>query len=445
MKGNCRPLSLIIGVYVAGAAITLLSPLTGDPALYGALTKSIVENLSLVPRFSDVFYLNKPPLLFWLNALIVSLLKPHSYGEITIVYKLLSILFGALSIVLTYQIGKELLNKKIALWSALILALTHEFIHWSKTFRFESLYTFFILMSFFSYLKFLKEGKINWVTLTTLSIFFTFLAKGSFVVFSFLAILSLSFKEKKIKLGGLVSLLSSIVLIIFFIFLYEKVAPGFTKTLFINQTAERLTGSFGHQPWFYYAKKLLKSYQPWLLPSIIGLFILVKRKIYALPIFIVVSFFLLNLSSQKLTRYLFFLYPFLSISAGTTVVEILEKLKINPDKFLKNMAIITLILLSTASILKEFGSKKHKARIEEIQKICELAKSELCIYYPWNSPINREVDLFYLYCNNKIKFLTKENFKNCKWIVSLKDTTPKEELNPYFIGKNFILYKGEKQ
>jgi len=451
MSNDCRPLLLIVGVYITGAAITLLSPLTGDPALYGALTKALIEEQSLIPKLSQALYLNKPPLLFWLNSLVVGLAKPQSIPEITVTYKLISILLGALIVVLTYRVARSVIDREAALWSALILALTHEFIHWSKTLRFESLYTLFIVLTYLSYKNYLEGRGNRWGVLSAIFIFLTFLSKGSFVIFSLIAagsILIENFlKGKKFGLLHLLPLLGGSLLIIPFVLLYEKAAPGFIKTLFLNQTFERLTGKFGHQGELYYIKKLIKIYQPWLLPALIGTFLLIKRKVYSIPIFLAISLTVLTISSQKLARYLFFLYPFLSIAAGLAVAEGLRRLKVKPLKALNWVAAIAIFTSLLVGVAKGFGAEKHKELIKEVKKVCTTPKGELCIYYPWNAPVNREIDTLYLYCTGRIKYITEENLKECRWIAAQEGYKPKEQnLKKLFKGKYLTLYKlGEEK
>lgn len=75
--------------------------------------------------------------------------------------RLLSAIFGILSILVLYKLGKTLLNFEIGLYSALILAVSMFHIKYSQEARMYSLLTFTTLLSIFFFVKILKENQLK--------------------------------------------------------------------------------------------------------------------------------------------------------------------------------------------------------------------------------------------------------------------------------------------
>ena len=77
----------------------------------------------LVPRVNGLPYKEKPPLLFWAQALLAI-----PFGDVTEVpARLPSALAGIATVLLTYVLGTKLYDKRTAFWAALILTTTQRF------------------------------------------------------------------------------------------------------------------------------------------------------------------------------------------------------------------------------------------------------------------------------------------------------------------------------
>ncbi len=77
----------------------------------------------LVPRVNGLPYKEKPPLLFWAQAMLAA-----PFGDVTEVpARLPSALAGIVTVLLTYVLVSKLYDKRTAFWSALILATTQRF------------------------------------------------------------------------------------------------------------------------------------------------------------------------------------------------------------------------------------------------------------------------------------------------------------------------------
>lgn len=107
-------------------------------------------------------YNYRPVYLFLLNRWI------EVFGISALATRFLSVLFGVGSIFMTYKIGKELFNSKIGLISSSILSISCFHIYHSRQVRPESLLLFLILLSLLSFIKFLSQKKLIYLTLNSL-------------------------------------------------------------------------------------------------------------------------------------------------------------------------------------------------------------------------------------------------------------------------------------
>ncbi len=93
------------------------------------------------------------------------------FGTSEIAIRVPSVIFGILTIYLVYLIGKKLGSRKLGLLSALLLAINPLHVYYSQEARMYSLAALAVSINIFLLIRFLKEGKLNFL-LFTLSSFF---------------------------------------------------------------------------------------------------------------------------------------------------------------------------------------------------------------------------------------------------------------------------------
>ena len=81
----------------------------------------------------------------------------ENFGISENVTRLLSIIFGASSIVMIYIIGKSLFNQKVGVLSAFFMSVSKFQIYYSQELRYYSLYELLTLISFYFYIRFLNS------------------------------------------------------------------------------------------------------------------------------------------------------------------------------------------------------------------------------------------------------------------------------------------------
>ncbi|AJE04087.1 glycosyltransferase family 39 protein [Geobacter pickeringii] len=94
--------------------IPLLEP---DEGRYAEIPREMLESGDFVtPYLNYVKYFEKPPLLYWLNALSFKIFGLNEFAA-----RLPTVLFAILGILLTYHVGRTLYGRRAGLFSALIL------------------------------------------------------------------------------------------------------------------------------------------------------------------------------------------------------------------------------------------------------------------------------------------------------------------------------------
>ena len=143
-------------VFVILLALILLGTIL---RIYGLGAKSIWydEAVSIANAEKDLtFFIDSSfcykPVYFMLLKIWMSL-----FGAGKIIARLLSVIFGVISIFLIYRIAKMLFNQKIGLISAFILAISCFHIYHAQQIRQHSLFTLLTLLSFFFFLKIITK------------------------------------------------------------------------------------------------------------------------------------------------------------------------------------------------------------------------------------------------------------------------------------------------
>lgn len=97
---------------------------------------------------------NQPPLYFILLNLWINL-----FGTGEAALRSLSAIFGIISILLIYQVGTVLFNRRVGLISGFLSAISYYYIYYSQEARDYSLFLLLSLLSYLFFIKILKEDK----------------------------------------------------------------------------------------------------------------------------------------------------------------------------------------------------------------------------------------------------------------------------------------------
>jgi 4-amino-4-deoxy-L-arabinose transferase-like glycosyltransferase len=287
-------------------------------------------------HYNGEIYEDKPPLFFWLIAF-------SSYlwgGFYSFSVRFPSALFGTLTVLLTFFLGKMLYSSRTGFISGLILATTLEFAYLSTRGNIDTTLTFFTtasILCFFLWHRYPKEESLYQKPLKDLTIYGFYVGMGlatlvkgpvGFILPLLVSLIYLVIQKdwKEIKR---MRLLSGMVL--FLVIVLSWYLPAVMKggeeylhaTLFIQTIARYATGWSKAQPIYYYVYYFPADFLPWFifLPAafVYGFSrekIEKRKEFFFLLVWFGMIFLFFSFCKGKRGIYLLPLYPATSIMVG---------------------------------------------------------------------------------------------------------------------------------
>lgn len=331
-------ISFIAGVYLHFGAFTD-SWGFGDETYYYLSAKSIVENngvISHIPKlYSTGGYegeaLGKPPLSYYIPAFFYWI----GGGNLTI-FKFFSPLFGILTIILIFYLGKELYNFWAGLIAAILTAGTSLFISFSLMSYVETLTAFGILLTFYCIYKAITLRTNKWIIFSGIVFglfmkeiyFFIPIALGFYLVLKYF---THSFDKKEFKILFLIIVIGLVIY-----------APWMIRNYlnFKNPIFPYLPEIFGYGGLDEIGYKLrveegstdiMKTFNLNILVTyfgalfylgIFGVLYLIYRKRLLLLSFILILSLPIFLTSLRDVRYLFSIIPLMSLAVSLFIIEL---------------------------------------------------------------------------------------------------------------------------
>jgi 4-amino-4-deoxy-L-arabinose transferase-like glycosyltransferase len=281
-------------------------------------------------------YEDKPPLFFWLIAFSSFVWQ----GFTSFSARFPSGLFGTLTVLLTFFLGKKLYGSRTGFLSALILATSFEFAYLSTRANTDATLTFFTTASLFCFFQWYQnsrkegseEGPIKGLSFYGFYIGMALatLTKGpvGFILPLLVSLVYLLF-QKDWKATKRMRLLTGMVLFIVIVLSWYlpavlKGGQNFINETLLHQTIDRFAKGSSHiRPIYYYFTNFPVDFLPWFLylPGAI-VYSLSKRKegiskdFLFLLIWFFAIFFFFSFSRGKRAIYLLPLYPAASLLVG---------------------------------------------------------------------------------------------------------------------------------
>jgi uncharacterized membrane protein len=178
LRGRFKTVAILIAISIIGLVLRVADlgskSYWGDEILSikhaGAIT-DLKSFLSPVPPDAH------PPLYFLI-------LKGWSFfGSGEVFLRLLSVIFGVLSISATYFLGRQFFNKRASLFASSLMSLSPLFLLYDREVRMYSLFTLLSILSLLFFIKALKEDKeIYWAIYTLLTVFNTYTHYHAFLI-----------------------------------------------------------------------------------------------------------------------------------------------------------------------------------------------------------------------------------------------------------------------
>lgn len=336
-------------VYIPGLLVDVMDV---DAAQYASMSREMAETgnwMELHNRYHD--YLDKPPLLFWLSSLSMTLMGVSNFA-----YKLPSFLFGILAVISTIRLAEIIYNRITGLVAGLMLASGLGFFIMMNDVRTDTLLMGSFAFGLWQIVLYIKTKSWRSLVLGFTGIGLAMLAKGPLGLVMPAMALSCEFAYKRqwtnfFRWQWMVGLaIAAIILTPMCIGLYhqfdmhpEKEINGQTgvsglKFYFWTQSFGRITGESdwgtkfdnGAGP-FFFTHTFMWAFFPWSILTVLGLmknlFVLVRSKfrpgylneMLATGGFILI-FLSLSASRYKLPHYIYVTFPLASIIAARFLV-----------------------------------------------------------------------------------------------------------------------------
>ena len=308
-----------------------------DEPRYGQVAREIVQGGDwILMHFNGRTYADKPPLFFWL----VSLSSFLWGGFTSFSVRFSSALFGTLTVVLTFILGKRLYGLRTGFLSGIILATSLEFAYLSTRANIDVTLVFFTtasLVCFFQWHRYRNGEGDRQGTLRVLSIYGFYvgmalatLTKGpvGFLLPLLVSVVYLAIqrdwkgmKEMRLLSGMLLFLV--IVLSWYLPAVLKGGRPYLNETLF-HQTLDRYSKGWSHvKPFYYYLYNFPFEFMPWFLflPAAMVYayskeLIEKRRESLFLLVWFAVIFLFFSLSKGKRGLYMLPVYPAASLMVG---------------------------------------------------------------------------------------------------------------------------------
>lgn len=302
-----------------------------DASQYAGISAEMVQTKSYleVKEFHED-YLDKPPLLFWLSSVGISLFGSNNFG-----YKIASFVFLLFSLYSLYRFTRLYYSEKVAKNALLILATSQSYFLMTNDVRTDALLTSFVISSIWLFTEYFENRKLKYLIFGSVFIGLGMLSKGPIALIAILFPLGINLMyQKKWKdvfnwHWLLVIFIVSVLLIPMSYGLYtqfdshpEKGKSGLYFFYWL-QSFGRITGEStwdNGSPWHFFLGSSIWDYFPWIFPLYFSLFFTIKKVFSNVKVPEIISlvglvgvFTMLSLSKYKLPHYVFVTFPFASV------------------------------------------------------------------------------------------------------------------------------------
>ncbi len=384
-------LLLVVIGFILRILIINRIPLNADEMHYAPQAIGFIDSGKLQIMDEDSLW-------FFLTNLAMNL-----FGVTFLGARFMAILFGSLSIILIYILGRELFNERIALIASIIMAFSPaQFIEGRA--EPDIMMYFFSFLSLYFLIRFLKTGKNSLFWLTWLSIGLACMVKQVAVVFVpvFFLYFMIHMKKHKntyeikkiLKAAGII-ILTVLPVLAFNYLLYQDKGildlqfSRFTRigleayqdllpTMPSFSAISLVTPQLGNPPgilmggYFFYYLETIAS----ILLAIVGIFFLFKSRYkfrWLLALSFIFPFIFLSGTSLLSTHYVFGTF-FISLLAALGISKISEKFK--TQKAIQLAVYILVIIILAMSVIKINSHSQGFFGANELQQLID-AKSEI--------------------------------------------------------------------
>lgn len=315
-----------------------------DEPRYAQVAKEMIQRGDwILMHLNGKIYTDKPPLFFWLIGL--SSFLWNGFNSFSVRFP--SAIFGTLTVLLTFLIGKNLYSSRTGFLSGLILATSIEFAYLATRANIDATLTFFTTASFYCFVKWYKD--------------YSLLPQGerenvgeredkrSIIIYGFYISMAMATLTKG-PVGFILPLLVSLVylsvqkdwnglrqmkllqgMILFIVIVLAWYVPAlikggrdyFNETIILHTVDRFAKGSSHIRPFYYYFYNFPVDFLPWIffLPAAIAYGFSdrkgwLKKEFLFLFVWFAMIFIFFSFSKGKRGLYLLPLFPAVSLMVG---------------------------------------------------------------------------------------------------------------------------------
>jgi 4-amino-4-deoxy-L-arabinose transferase-like glycosyltransferase len=352
-----------------------------DEGRYAEIPREMIEQGDLItPRLDYVKYFEKPPLLYWLNALSFTVFGLNEFAA-----RFPSALCGLMGILLTYQIGWKLFGRRPAFLGALVLGSSVGYLSLGRVNITDMVLTFCLTASLGSFLLATRDGEQHrgaYFHLFYASAAFAVLAKGLIgvlfpgaVIFFYLLFTRRWRTLREMRLATGIPLFLVIAAPWFILVSIKN--PEFPRFFFIHEHFERyLTKVHGrYQPFWFFIPVVLGLMLPWSLFFPAAARTLWRQRkaeagdpVLFLALWAGVIFLFFSLSDSKLVPYILPDIPPAALLLGISFSRVLET-DVREVWYEGKAAGVVLLVLGAAIIVYAWSTRSPKIGLKEAEMI----------------------------------------------------------------------------
>jgi 4-amino-4-deoxy-L-arabinose transferase-like glycosyltransferase len=306
--------------------------LDGDPIIYASVSK----NIAMSGNWLDLYlgnepYWNKPPLIFWLTALLFQV-----FGTTTFAACFWPALFGAASCLVMHRLARDVFDRPTAFYAALAMLLTPELLRYGSRLRLETVVVFFTLLAVYDAWRAVRANDARPLRRVGVWVGFIFLAKGGpgFIALAVVGVFigvsgAGALLRSRASWQGLAALL---VLGLSWPLLqwHQHGSPWLAHT-FGQELFQIDTGDVPDQnPVLFYGWRMIRANSLWLVLGLLGARILWReRKAWPdrwrlVASWALVSIVMISLPDRIYSRYLNAIHPILALLSGLWLARTLD-------------------------------------------------------------------------------------------------------------------------
>ncbi|MEY3983783.1 MAG: hypothetical protein RL160_1342 [Bacteroidota bacterium] len=361
-------MALVLLAYIPGLWVDVMDV---DASQYASISREMADSgsfLEVMHRGEN--YLDKPPLLFWLSALLFKIFGPGN-----LVYKLPSFLVTILGLYSLFRLTERWYDRNTGLLAAIILGSSLAWYQFNNDVRTDTLLAGFVVFAVWQLDRFSNSGKVLQFIAGFSGIALAMMSKGPIgLIAPAMALgghwlLRREWKQifRPVWILGL--LLIGILLLPMFVGLYRQYGWEGPYFFLWTQSFGRITGEnvwSNDAGYFYFTHIFLWSFAPWSLAVIGALYVNIStwmrsrfQSMSTQAEFIslfgwLLPFAALSLSQYKLPHYVFVCYPFAAMFLAGFLKEQLEQKTNSARWFLRSFQLFPPVMLLLALAIPVF-------------------------------------------------------------------------------------------